>query len=411
MTFTSPGGKSFELEVLETDKVKDVKDRIRELLALNPKQVIKLCQVVGTCRLFQDEDIIGSCGLESDCIQVIKSNPGPIILCAPKIRDRTPSSDPRPGARSPVLSHPVEKLEISVEVFRDQLWGNHKSSLLLEVWEKNAGDGSDVLLFQRNLYHYSNRDRRRNQMDRHPPDDHPADHPEPLSLGKEDKLVQFAKPGTFVQMAYRVGAGGGHEIYVENWKCVIYYESPAEEVSDEVEFSYPPVGMPGGSRLARFRYWHVESLAMQQAFRNFRLWCGRMRLAHRAHSLCRRQELESMYSAQVFPKWVGQCNASGCSRCVICVAECWEDMGRTERTVFTNDSDQASNIIKHLCFSLPLWSQSALAWAAIVYDCLRPCFFSIFNSCWEQCSVRETIRFIQDLHFQYVWVALESLSL
>lgn len=28
-------------------------------------------------------------------------------------------------------------------------------------------------------------------------------------------------------------------------------------------------------------------------------------------------------------------------------------MGRTERTVFTNDSDQASNIIKHLCFSLP----------------------------------------------------------
>ena len=37
LTFTSPGGKSFELEVLETDKVKDVKDRIREYLALNPK--------------------------------------------------------------------------------------------------------------------------------------------------------------------------------------------------------------------------------------------------------------------------------------------------------------------------------------------------------------------------------------
>ena len=254
LTFTSPGGKSFELEVLETDKVRDVKDRIREYLALNPKQVIKLCHVVGTCRLFQDEDVIGSCGLESDCIQVIKSNPGPIILCAPKIRDRTPSSDPRPGARSPVLSHPVEKLEISVEVFRDQLWGNRKSSLLLEVWEKNARDGSDVLLFRRDLYHYCNRDRRRNQTDRYPPDDHPADHPEPLRLDIEDKLVQLAKPGTFIQMAYRVGAGGGHEIYVENWKCVIYYESPADEVSDEVEFSYPPVGMPRPPRLARFPY-------------------------------------------------------------------------------------------------------------------------------------------------------------
>ena len=231
LKFTSVAGKDFKLEVPETDKWKDVKDRIREYFALSPKHSIKLCQVSGTGRLLRDEDVIGSCSLESDYIQVIKSNPGPIILRAPKILDDTPTSDARPGARSPVLSNPVEKLEISVEVFRDQLWGYCKSSLLLEVWD------NDVLLFQQNLYDYRNRDR--NGPYHYPPNDHPADHPEPLSLDQEDKLVQLAKPGTFIQMAYRVGDGGGHKIYVKNWKCVIYYQSPAEEVSDEVEFYYP----------------------------------------------------------------------------------------------------------------------------------------------------------------------------
>ena len=132
---------------------------------------------------------------------MLLENPGPIMLHASRIRDRTLTDDLQAAAVSPPLLHPVARIEVSAMVFKDQGWGNTKSQLFLTLFE-----GEEVLV-RHGLWGVHRQD----LQDESPPK---------LILEHED-LVTKAQPGTVLRMEYSVGGGGGHRIEVVDWICAL----------------------------------------------------------------------------------------------------------------------------------------------------------------------------------------------
>ena len=76
---------------------------------------------------------MSSCGIENgSCITVILENPGPILLRS-EVKDRTPTDDKRPAARSPPLAFQAASVEISVKTFKDQEKFEEKNGVIEAV--------------------------------------------------------------------------------------------------------------------------------------------------------------------------------------------------------------------------------------------------------------------------------------
>lgn len=211
----------FDLDVLDTETVSDLRSMLFERLGFHPaKQHLKL--IFGVTVLDDPTAMLSTYNLKTGCsLTMLVENPGPNILSVLSIKDSTVSGDLRPAARSKELAHPVSSIEVSAGTFRDQEWGNTKSALFLTL--KDA----DNVLVRRNLYGTY-----RSQGYLHGP------HPPAISFTESDDIVSLAKPGCFYQMEYRVGDGGGHRIEVKHWLVEIYYiSSSCTEPSDVVIFN------------------------------------------------------------------------------------------------------------------------------------------------------------------------------
>lgn len=220
LSIGSLGKEPFDVEVLETDTVRELCLVILEKLDLDSKKHhLKL--IFDTTVLEDQSEMLSTYKLETgSSLLLLLENPGPIVLHA-TINDRSASDAPRPAARSKELAHRVSSIEVSAKCFKDQGWGNAKSALFLTL---KRGDG-DVLL-RKNLYGTY-----RGQ-------DYPyGEQPPAIAFTESDDMVSLAEPGCFYQMEYRVGAGGGHKITVEDWVVKIsLVSSSCTEPSDVVHF-------------------------------------------------------------------------------------------------------------------------------------------------------------------------------
>ena len=214
------GAEPFELDV-EQDTVADLKQKIQERLELDPeKQAMKL--VVDTTVLDDEKLLVADTVSAGNSILVLLENPGPICLQA-NIDDHTVSDDVRPAARSKELLHSIRSIEVSVADFHDQDWGNCKANLYLTLKRDEAGETK--VLARKNLYGTY---RAENYIHgRNPP---------ALTLMDDEPLVSLAEPGSYYQMEYIVGGGGGHFIIARDWVCKIFYVSsscitPSETVT------------------------------------------------------------------------------------------------------------------------------------------------------------------------------------
>lgn len=221
LCITSLGKDAFDLDVLETDTLFDLKALIRERLALEgpKKQGLKL--VHDTSLLENDIESLSSYGLEDgSSLLLLLENPGPIRLEA-HVSDRTPEDSLLTAAESGELQHPVSKIEVTVGTFQDQDWGNCKGNLFLSLLK------GDLVLVRQNLYGTY-------RLDGYPH----GRHPPPLTFTESDDLVRLAEVGCRYQIAYTVGSGGGHRIEVKDWTCTIHYvSSSATEPSEIVQCS------------------------------------------------------------------------------------------------------------------------------------------------------------------------------
>ena len=212
----------FDLDVLDTETVSDLRSMLFERLGFDPtKRHLKL--IFGTTVLDDPTATLSAYNLKTGCsLTMLVENPGPNVLSVLSIKDSTVSRDLRAAARSKELAHPVSSIEVSAGTFQDQEWGNTKSALFLTL--KDA----DKVLVRRNLYGTY-----RSQDYPHGP------HPPAISFTESDDIVSQAKPGCFYQMEYRVGDGGGHRIEVKHWFVKIFYvSSSCTEASDVVNFNY-----------------------------------------------------------------------------------------------------------------------------------------------------------------------------
>eukprot|EP00913_Durusdinium_trenchii_P002997 g2770.t4 len=176
LCITSLGKDAFDLDVLETDTLFDLKALIRERLALEgpKKQGLKL--VHDTSLLENDIESLSSYGLEDgSSLLLLLENPGPIRLEA-HVWDRTPEDSLLTAAESGELQHPVSKIEVTVGTFQDQDWGNCKGNLFLSLLK------GDLVLVRQNLYGTY-------RLDGYPH----GRHPPPLTFTESDDLVRLAE--------------------------------------------------------------------------------------------------------------------------------------------------------------------------------------------------------------------------
>eukprot|EP00438_Fugacium_kawagutii_P034514 Skav213804 [mRNA] locus=scaffold1987:369433:370166:- [translate_table: standard] len=139
----------FDLQIMDTDLVSDLKRLIMEKLELDPqKQSLKL--IFDTTVLEDPGRCLAAYGIQTGSnVMILLENPGPIVLQA-SISDSTATDGLRPAARSKELHHPISRIEVSAKTFRDQEWGYCKSNLFLTL--KAPGDGESSVLARRNLY-------------------------------------------------------------------------------------------------------------------------------------------------------------------------------------------------------------------------------------------------------------------
>ena len=197
------GAEPFDLD-LEQGTVSELKQRIRKRLELDPeKQALKL--VVDTTVLDDESLLVADAVAAGSSILVIMENPGPIWLGA-SIHDHTVSDDVLPAARSKELLHRIQSIEVSVS--------NCNANLFLTLKREEAGETQ--VLVRKNLYgtHRARGVRGANKI-----------HFPALTLMEDEPLVSLAEPGSYYQMEYAVGGGGGHFIDVVDWVCKIFYVS------------------------------------------------------------------------------------------------------------------------------------------------------------------------------------------
>ena len=208
------GAEPFDLD-LEQGTVSELKQRIRKRLELDPeKQALKL--VVDTTVLDDESLLVADAVAAGSSILVLMENPGPICLEA-SIHDITVSDDVLPAARSKELLHRIQSIEVSVS--------NCNANLFLTL--KREETGETQVLVRKNLYDLYGTHRGANKI-----------HFPALTLMEDEPLVSLAEPGSYYQMEYAVGGGGGHFIDVVDWVCKIFYvSSSCITPSEAVDFN------------------------------------------------------------------------------------------------------------------------------------------------------------------------------
>ena len=212
----------FDVDVLNTNTVSDLRQRLFERLGLDPaKWHLKL--TYGLTVLEDPTATLSAYNLETGCcLTMVKESPGPNFLHATinDYQNATDSSHLRPAARSKELVGPVNSIEVSAKTFRDQEHGYAKSKVFLTLM-----CGAEVRVRQNIWGTDRGRDYKHGQ------------HPPAISYTDRDDIVSQAKSGCFYQMEYEVGHGVGHTIIVEDWAVKIsYLSSSCTEPSDVVNF-------------------------------------------------------------------------------------------------------------------------------------------------------------------------------
>jgi len=212
----------FDVDVLNTNTVSDLRQRLFERLGLDPAEWhLKLTYDLTV--LDNPTATLSAYNLKTGCcLTMVKERPGPIVLHN-TINDyqiSTDSSHLRPAARSKELLGTVNSIEVSAKTFRDQGIGYAKSKVFLTLM-----CGKEVRVRQNIWGTYRGKDYKHGK------------HPPAISYTDRDDIVSQAKPGCFYQMEYEVGHGGGHTIIVEDWVVKIsYLSSSCTEPSDVVDF-------------------------------------------------------------------------------------------------------------------------------------------------------------------------------
>ena len=216
------GAEPFDLDLERGTGVWELKWRIQKRLELDSRIALNL--VVDTT-ILDDSLLVADAVAAGSSILVLMQNPGPICLEA-NITDHTVSDDVRPAARSKELWDRIQSIEVSAAGFHDQDHGNCKANLFLTLKREEAGETQ--VLVRKNLYgtyreaHYKY-----------------GPSPPTLTLTDDEPLVFLAEPGSYYQMEYTVGGGGGHSITVVDWVCKIFYVNsscitPSETVNFDI---------------------------------------------------------------------------------------------------------------------------------------------------------------------------------
>lgn len=186
--------ETYELEIPKDALVSDLRQQLCRRLGRRG-QWLKLTH---EGRAMADGQAVASGVPDGGAVQMVWEAPGPILLRASRIRD-VAGEDLKAAATSPTLRHPVERIEVSVELF----WGNPTSQLYLTLLR-----GSKVLA--------------RQGLE--------GDEVEEL-----EELARAAVPGTRLRMEYKVGDGRAFEVL--NWRCEIHHvSSSSSEPSVVVDF-------------------------------------------------------------------------------------------------------------------------------------------------------------------------------
>ena len=139
----------------------------------------------------KDTERLEAYGVEDGAeISMVLENPGPVVLRT-SLEDRD-SSGVKQAAVSPALKHPVARIEVSAEVFKERQRAK-KSQLFLVLLR-----GEEVLA-RHGLWGERGQEEAL----------------EVLSL--EDDLVLLAQPGSVLRMEYQVGG----TLEVQNWVCFL----------------------------------------------------------------------------------------------------------------------------------------------------------------------------------------------
>ena len=210
----------FDVDVLNTNTVSDLRQRLFERLGLDPAEWhLKLTYDLTV--LDNPTATLSAYNLKTGCcLTMVKERPGPIVLHN-TINDyqiSTDSSHLRPAARSKELLGTVNSIEVSAKNLpRPGDWIREVESVSdPHVWEGSACAPK----------HLGDLQGQRLQARQAPTSDQ-------LSILTVTTSSRRLSQVVFYQMEYEVGHGGGHRIIVEDWVVKIsYLSSSCTEPSD-----------------------------------------------------------------------------------------------------------------------------------------------------------------------------------
>jgi len=152
----------------------------------------------------------------------------PHIINGPDVNESGPYDGhfvPTKYFQSPVLEDSVERIEMSM-AWWDQGYGNRKGQVWLKLYRPRKNNKQAILITEMNPNRFGI-----------------APHQKPPKMPQEkfvlngiefennaedvliqtDEIVKLAQPGDYFEIMKNVGGGGGHNLYIRNFKLKVYY--------------------------------------------------------------------------------------------------------------------------------------------------------------------------------------------
>mmetsp|Transcript_81392 Transcript_81392/g.226705 ORF Transcript_81392/g.226705 Transcript_81392/m.226705 type:complete len:270 (-) Transcript_81392:182-991(-) len=202
------GGKEFDVDVDEGDRVIDVKAKILKeqeyQLRLHEARLILGDEVL------EDRAVLSEAVAKDGGSLTFVKHVGVMELFLALISDDTQWHDKHKFAlRSEPLFDQVEKIEVTVGSFRDQGWGGRVARLFIYLY--NPADDTEVARMK--IFGPL----RTEAYDEAKYGSSPF-----CTVGEDKPVVALAQPGMVYKLKYQCGGGGGHSITVKDWRCKIF---------------------------------------------------------------------------------------------------------------------------------------------------------------------------------------------
>lgn len=195
-----------ELVVPMNEKVMQMKVMIENLTGIHHK----IQKLVLDSEILRDDAFLSAIKLEDGDRLILVRCKLPSLLYVKLIDDSVQVYGVHKLALQKSLEDTVDKIEVTVEQWADQGWGNKQARLF--IYLHDPAD-HDCVVAQLNLFGCLRTDEYDMNMHQHSPS---------RTVGPEEEVVSLAKPGMVYKLKYEMGGGGGHTIRVQNWKCNIF---------------------------------------------------------------------------------------------------------------------------------------------------------------------------------------------